>query len=195
MIDVSDRPKNRFRIIAGEWRGRRFAFPEGTDIRPSPDRVRETLFNWLTPVIEGALCLDLFAGSGALGLEALSRGAAQVLFVDKDPFVTAMIGKHLETVRCPRGRVICRNAMAFLSTPPENLFDVIFLDPPFRQELISGALQKLTTENWVRDGGLVYLECEADLQLDLPSGWQLIRSGRAGKVQFHLAGPVIDQKG
>jgi 16S rRNA (guanine966-N2)-methyltransferase len=182
-------PQGRFRIIGGEWRGRRLPVPAGADVRPTPDRVRETVFNWLAPVIEGARCLDLYAGSGALGLEALSRGAALTVFVDRAPAVLRQISASLETLKCARGETVCRDAMKYLDGPATP-FDVVFLDPPYREGLVAPALARLAEGGWLAEGARVYLEHEADIEPPpLPAGWQLFRSAKAGRVRYHLARP------
>ncbi len=186
------KPKNRperqrFRVIAGQWRGRRLSFPLLEGIRPSPDRVRETLFNWLGPNIEGARCLDLFAGSGALGLEALSRGAGEVVFVDRNRSAAEAIEEHLATLDCDRGRVICDTADAFLGQGTEQ-FGVVFLDPPFGKDLLPRLCTLIEQRGRLAVGAYVYLECEAELgDPALPDSWSLVRSKRAGKVSYHLA--------
>jgi 16S rRNA (guanine966-N2)-methyltransferase len=160
---------NRLRIIGGRWRGSRIVFPPLAAIRPSPDRVRETLFNWLQQPIVGARCLDLFAGSGALGLEALSRGAAHVTFVDREP----QIGRHL-----------LQTLERFLSRPAQP-FDIVFLDPPFD----SGVLEQVGSrlQDWLAPGAYVYVECPAERSLEmLPARWAVQRTKRAGQVGYHL---------
>lgn len=182
-------PQGRFRIIGGEWRGRRLPVPSGTDVRPTPDRVRETLFNWLAPVIQGARCLDLYAGSGALGLEALSRGASVTVFVDRAPGVLQEISASLETLKSSRGETVCRDAMKYLDGPAAP-FDVVFLDPPYREGLVAPAMTRLVERGWLAPGASVYLEHEADIELPpLPDGWQFFRSAAAGRVRYHLARP------
>jgi 16S rRNA (guanine966-N2)-methyltransferase len=178
--------QNRFRIIGGEWRSRRFTFPGLPGLRPSPDRVRETLFNWLAPVIPGARCADLFAGSGALGLEALSRGAGEVVFVDHERAALDAIDEHLERLRCDRGTTTCSTAERWISgaTGP---FDVVFLDPPFGAGLVAPVLQALAASGCVRPGGYVYVEMESETgPPDMPDGWKAHRTGTAGRVGYHL---------
>jgi len=187
------RPVQRFslRIIGGEWRGRRIRFPRGSDVRPTPDRVRETVFNWLQSQVAGRRCLDLCAGSGALGLEALSRGAAEVVFVDADPAVAASLRETLGVLGAgDRGRVQRRDALAFLragataGTP----FDIVFLDPPYALRALPALAALLEREGWLRDGSLIYLEdAAAEGPPELPAGWTLLRSQRAGDVGYHLA--------
>lgn len=174
------------RIIGGEWRGRRIHFPPLAAIRPTPDRVRETLFNWLQGVIPGSRCLDLFAGSGALGLEALSRGAREVLFVDVEPAVVRQLGETLRMLGCSRGRVLRSDASGFLGRP-DAPFDVIFLDPPFGLPVLAEACRSIEAGGWLAPGGFVYLESPAAAgEPELPRGWTLLRSKRAGEVGYHL---------
>jgi 16S rRNA (guanine966-N2)-methyltransferase len=176
---------NRLRIIGGRWRGRRLTFPPVTGLRPSPDRVRETLFNWLAPLIEGARCLDLFAGSGALGLEALSRGAGEATMVDAHPRAVAALGEHLQVLE-GNGRVVRDDVLRFLEREPPAPFDIVFLDPPFRQGLLEPCLSVLA-DGWVRPGSRVYIEAEAELKtLPLPGGWEVLRSKTGGQVGYHL---------
>lgn len=179
--------QNRFRIIGGEWRSRRFDFPDNPALRPSPDRVRETVFNWLAPVIAGARCLDLYAGSGALGLEALSRGASSVVFVDRDRDSIAAIDAHLATLRCERGRTVVARVEEFLARGPDATYDIAFLDPPFGAGHAAPTLAALVTGGWLKGDGLAYVEAEAGLDVPLPDGWRWHRHGRAGRVGYHLA--------
>lgn len=177
---------NRLRIIGGRWRGRRLTFPPVPGLRPSPDRVRETLFNWLQPVIAGARCLDLFAGSGALGLEALSRGAKEATLVDAHPQAVASLKEHLHLLEGD-GTVIRDDVLRFLDgeTPPSR-FDIVFLDPPFREGLLEPCLKRLA-ERWVGPGSRIYIEAEAELtELPLPPGWEVLRSKTGGQVGYHL---------
>jgi 16S rRNA (guanine966-N2)-methyltransferase len=180
-------PGGRLRIIGGRWRGRRLDFPSGTGIRPTPDRVRETLFNWLQMDIAGSRCLDLYAGSGALGVEALSRGAREVVFVDADPRATRSLEAALREFGAEGGHVARADVSAFLAGPPEP-FDIIFLDPPYRSGVLEPVCRILDERGWLRPGGLAYLEDSADAGAPaLPPGWTLLRSRRAGEVGYHLA--------
>lgn len=179
---------NTLRIIGGQWRGRKLRFADGEGLRPTADRVRETLFNWLQPVIAGARCLDLFSGSGALGLEALSRGAAEVVFVDTNPKAINSLKQNLELLGAEGAKVVRGDALKFLEGTAQP-FDVVFLDPPFRRELLQPALQKLATGGWLVQGARIYLELESEQPLPpLPEHWALLRSKRAGQVAYHLAG-------
>lgn len=176
------------RIIGGTWRGRTWRFPDG-EIRPTPDRVRETLFNWLAPGIAGARCLDLFAGSGALGLEALSRGAARVVFVEQAAAAARDLRRTLELwggQRAEAVRIHTGEAGAYLAGKSE-LFDVVFLDPPFAGELLGRAAAQLESGAWLAPGALIYAECAAREGLPpLPTGWMVSKAGRAGEVGYHL---------
>ncbi|HXG29698.1 MAG TPA: 16S rRNA (guanine(966)-N(2))-methyltransferase RsmD [Nevskiales bacterium] len=172
-----------FRIIGGAWRRRRFDFVTDRDVRPSPDRVRETLFNWLAPVIAQARCLDLFAGSGALGLEALSRGAAQVLFVDHERSVIERIRAHLATLGATaRAQLLQAEAAQYLRQGG-GPFDIVFLDPPFRQGLVPPLLAQLPP--LLAPDHRVYVETETPPPA-LPPGWETLKSARAGQVSFAL---------
>jgi 16S rRNA (guanine966-N2)-methyltransferase len=176
------------RIIGGSWRGRTWRFPEG-EIRPTPDRVRETLFNWLSPHIGGARCLDLFAGSGALGLEALSRGASRVVFVEQ---AAAAAGELRQTLalwggeRAAAAQVHGTDANRFLAGTVE-VFDVVYLDPPFAGGLLGKVAARLEAGGWLAPGALIYAECPArDALPPLPATWSVAKSGRAGEVGYHL---------
>lgn len=189
------RTDGRFRIIGGEWRSRRLPVPDAAEVRPTPDRVRETVFNWLAPVLQGARCLDLYAGSGALGLEALSRGAARVVFVDRAPRVCAQLRSNLELLGCARAEVLCMDAMSCLEGRASP-YDLVFLDPPYGKGLLEPLLSRLAAQPWLAAGGRVYLEQEAGAPLPpLPAGWTLARSARAGQVSYHLATPGAAEKG
>lgn len=174
------------RIIAGAWRGRRFRFPAEANIRPTPDRVRETLFNWLRDGVTGARCLDLCAGSGALGLEALSRGAARVHFVESDATAVRELRARLEEWGASGGSVERMDALRYLRSKPE-AFDIVFLDPPFTAGLLRSAAQLLEDREWLAPAALIYVESSARIELpELPQTWQLARAKRAGEVRYHL---------
>lgn len=174
------------RIIGGTWRGRRLRFPAGTALRPTPDRVRETLFNWLAPRIAASRCLDLFAGSGALGLEALSRGAGSVMFVDQDPRTVRALAATLAEWQARGARVECAEARRYLVGLAEP-FDIVFLDPPFEAALLEPAAAALEARGWLAPGALVYVECAAREPMPpLPRSWRPFRAGRAGEVGYHL---------
>jgi 16S rRNA (guanine966-N2)-methyltransferase len=179
--------RNEVRIIGGAWRGRKLRFPPDVPgLRPTPDRVRETVFNWLRDEIAGSRCLDLYAGSGALGFEALSRGAREVVFVDRDLRVVRHIAAALAAFGSDSGLVSRADAAAFLRAPGEP-FDIVFLDPPFEAGALSALLTAIARHGWVLPGGLLYLEAPAGEGVPtLPPGWTLHRSKRAGEVGYHL---------
>lgn len=178
---------NTVRIIGGEWRGRRIRFPAKGGIRPTPDRVRETLFNWLMARMPGSRCLDLFAGSGALGLEALSRGAAHVTFVERDRENAASLAATAVALAPGRAAVIEADALAWLAGAPET-FDVVFLDPPFGSGLLGEATRLLESRGWLAGDAFVYIERPAKSgPPELPPAWRAHRAGRAGAVGYHLA--------
>jgi 16S rRNA (guanine966-N2)-methyltransferase len=180
--------RNSVRIIAGAWRGRRIHFPDMPGLRPTPDRVRETLFNWLQHSITGSRCLDLFAGSGALGLEALSRGAKQAVFVEQFPAAARALQEQLARLGgADKGRILEMGAARFLRTPGQP-FDVAFLDPPFGKDALVEYIPLLDAGNWLNVGGLVYLENERAAGAPaLPAHWELLKSKSAGEVGYHLA--------
>ena len=180
-------PPGELRIVGGEWRGRRLRLASGSAIRPTPDRVRETLFNWLQHVIRGARCLDLFAGSGALGIEALSRGAREVTFVEQDARAARDIRSALAEFGGTEPRVQVADALAFLrgATSP---FDVVFLDPPFASGLLASACAQLEARAWLADGAFIYLEAASrEGAPTLPGGWQMRKAKRTGEVGYYLA--------
>lgn len=177
--------QNRLRIIAGRWRGVPISFPEHSAIRPTPDRVRETIFNWLQPVVLNARCLDLFAGSGALGFEALSRGAAHVVFVDRDREITRHIEQSAAKLRASALTIATADALEFLSGDAQP-FDVVFVDPPYAADIVRTVCERLA-QGWLAPGAYVYVEASADAGLPkIPSTWSVHRSKRTGQVGYHL---------
>jgi 16S rRNA (guanine966-N2)-methyltransferase len=180
--------RNSVRIIGGGWRGRRVSFPDIPGLRPTPDRVRETLFNWLQHAVAGARCLDLFAGSGALGLEALSRGAKELVFVEQMVAASRALQEQLVRLGGERkGQVVEMGATRYLRTPAPP-FDIVFLDPPFGRKALAEYVPLLDAGNWVNVGGLVYLENEKLAGAPaLPAHWELLKSKSAGEVGYHLA--------
>lgn len=179
--------RGQVRIIGGKWRGRKLSIPQEVEVRPTPDRVRETLFNWLAPVISGACCLDLFAGSGALGFEALSRGACEVVMVDQSPVVVKLLISELHLFKASGAQVL--QAQLPKHWPVfSKVFDLVFLDPPYRENLLLPACFALEERNLLADSAYIYLESDSNLQEDqLPTGWELIRSKKAGQVGYYLA--------
>ena len=181
------RPANQLRIIGGQWRSRRLAFPDLPGLRPTPDRVRETLFNWLAPVLLGARCLDLFAGSGALGMEALSRGAAETVFVEHHPLAVRTLRENLARLDAQGARVDPAEALAWLRQPGTP-FEIAFLDPPFGEGLLEPACALLEQGGWLTANAWIYLEAEANQPAPvLPADWMLHREKIAGTVAYRLA--------
>ena len=174
------------RIIGGSLRRSRLDVPDAPGLRPTPDRVRETLFNWLAPIIEGARCLDLFAGTGALGIEALSRGAGWVDFVERDPRLAQALRQNLERLRQTDAAVRCADALQTLGEAPPDAYDVVFVDPPFTETLWQPAVMALEGNGWLRAGALIYLEMPAAAQIGVPETWNLHRESAAGAVRYAL---------
>lgn len=172
------------RIVGGRLRGSRLPVPAQPGLRPTPDRVRETLFNWLQPVMPGARCLDLFAGSGALGLEAVSRGAAQVLMIERDPVLAGALRGQAARLLAPEAQIVCADALALLRGPASGAFDVAFVDPPFDQALWLPVLEALPP--WLRPGALVYVESPAEAGLQPPAGYAGHREGRTRHTRYAL---------
>ena len=177
----------QLRIIAGQWRSRRLPIAEGPGLRPTPDRVRETLFNWLAPYVEGAKVLDPFTGAGALTLEALSRGAKAALAMDLNSQAVANLKSNLALLKCDAGKVLQTDALSFLAKPAEERFDLVFLDPPFHQDSLAKACQSLEDGGWLAPQAWVYTESElAPSSLALPANWRLHREKKAGIVYYAL---------
>lgn len=172
--------RNQVRIIAGRYRRRQLPFPDAEGLRPTPDRVRETLFNWLGQELDGWRCLDLFAGSGALGFEAASRGAARVVMVEKNRKVAAVLNENRRTLAANEVVVVESDAFSYIRNTREQ-FDLILLDPPYDAELLPQLLPQLT--GLLAEGGVVY--CEARQLPDL-AGWLVRREGKAGQVRHVL---------
>jgi len=173
--------KNKVRIIGGEWRSRLIAFPPRRDLRPTPDRVRETLFNWLGQDLTGKSCLDLFAGSGALGFEAASRGAKRVVMVERDPAAFRSLQASAAVLDARAVELKRADALEFLDTDDAS-YDIVFLDPPFRAGYLPQVLTALTAR--LAPGAMVYVE--APQAPALPPRWEVWRSGRAGAVIHQL---------
>lgn len=184
----SDRgpPSGRLRIVAGKWRRRLLPIADEPGLRPTSERIRETLFNWLAPTIEGARCLDLFAGSGALGIEALSRGASEVVFVEKSPRAAAILKQSIAALQASGAEVRNIDAMDYLDGEPRR-FDIVFLDPPFDADICGDLCRLLGERDWLAGGARVYLEQNRERPIpDLPDGWTVIKEKTAGQVRYAL---------
>jgi 16S rRNA (guanine966-N2)-methyltransferase len=174
----------RIRIIGGSLRNSRLEVPDVPGLRPTPDRVRETLFNWLQPVIGGARCLDLYAGTGALGIEALSRGAAMATFVERDAKLSAALKANLARLKV-QAAVVGDDAARWLNAGGKP-FDVVFMDPPFADQLWDAAVAALETHGWLAPAAWVYVEAPKATPIAVPATWQVHRSGVAGEVAYTL---------
>jgi 16S rRNA (guanine966-N2)-methyltransferase len=182
---TGQRLPHKVRIIGGRWRGRRLPVVDAPGLRPTPDRVRETLFNWLQPYIEGAACLDLFAGTGALGLEAASRGAGRVVMVESSPALARGLREQANHLAAENVEVVQGDAVEWLSAAPSQSFDIVFLDPPFARGLIERACGALIAGHWLNEGALLYIESETGPET-AHELLQKIRHERAGQVQYAL---------
>ncbi|PDO87309.1 16S rRNA (guanine(966)-N(2))-methyltransferase [Kosakonia sacchari] len=176
----------QIRIIGGQWRGRKLPVPDSPGLRPTTDRVRETLFNWLAPSMVDAHCLDCFAGSGALGIEALSRYAASATLLEMERSVAQQLQQNLATLKAANAKVVNTNTLAFLANPgtPHN---IAFIDPPFRKGMLEETVRLLENNGWLADDALIYIESEVENGLPpVPAHWQLHREKVAGQVAYRL---------
>jgi 16S rRNA (guanine966-N2)-methyltransferase len=178
----------RLRIVAGKWRSRLLDIAEVPGLRPTSERIRETLFNWLAPTIAGSRCLDLFAGTGALGLEALSRGAARVVFVEKSPQAANTLERNIDLVEGASAATVQRtDAFEFMAQDHSNSFDIIFLDPPFAADMLDDLCRLLDQGSLLAKSALIYIEEDnARPTVNLPTGWQTLRTKAAGNVRYSL---------
>ena len=193
MASSKKKPRpGRLRIVAGKWRSRLLDIADVPGLRPTSERIRETLFNWLAPTISGARCLDLFAGTGGLGLEALSRGAGDVVFVEKSPLAAKILRDNVQVLDASTADVRQADALVFLEAPPGKKFDIVFLDPPFAADMLGDLCRLLNEASVLGSGALVYLEEDrARPETDLPPGWRILKSKTAGNVRYSLA--QVDQ--
>lgn len=176
----------QIRIIGGQWRGRKLPVPDSPGLRPTTDRVRETLFNWLAPSMVDATVLDCFAGSGALGLEALSRYASRATLLEMDRHVSQQLQKNLATLKAANGKVVNTNTLNFLAQPSEP-HTIVFVDPPFRKGLLDETLALLESNGWLADEALIYVESEVENGMPaVPASWSLHREKVAGQVAYRL---------
>ena len=192
---TNNRGSNTLRIIGGEWRSRKLQFIDAPGLRPTPDRIRETLFNWLQGKTHNANCLDLFAGSGALGLEALSRGAKNVVFIEKNAVIANKLKENLALLKADAA-VIISDALSYINneTKAKEVFDVIFLDPPYRLGLIEKSLSDLIEKKLLNESTLIYLEHEEEESFDWAEfGLVVLKQASAGQVKSFLV-KQIDSK-
>lgn len=186
-MSVGKGRSGQVRIIAGQWRSRKLPVNDVEGLRPTTDRVKETVFNWLAPYLDNARCLDLFAGSGGLSFEALSRYAKSALLIEKDRGAAKQLQTNLATLKCDNAVVKNQDSLSVLEKDSEQPFDVVFIDPPFRKNLLEKTCQLLESNNWLNDNAVIYIEVESEVALPaLPKNWQCLKSKQAGQVSFSL---------
>ncbi|EKO3906603.1 16S rRNA (guanine(966)-N(2))-methyltransferase RsmD [Vibrio fluvialis] len=179
-------PSGQVRIISGLWRGRKLPVHDAEGLRPTTDRVKETLFNWLAQDIPRAKCLDLFAGSGGLGFESASRQAEKVTMLEMNPQAFAQLKTNIAALKANNIEAINTDTLAYLKQPGQ-AYDVVFIDPPFRQGLLQETVQLLEQNGWLAANAMIYIESEKELPLtELPESWQLYREKLAGQVCYRL---------
>jgi len=182
-----DSRPGRLRIVAGKWRSRLLPIAEQEGLRPTPARVRETLFNWLATEIRGSNCLDLFAGTGALAFEALSRGAATVTMIEKSAKAVDQLESSSQNLGAKDARIENTDALSFLRRPADRSYDIVFLDPPFADDLVEECCQLLQSNGWLTDRAAIYIEQDKSQPLPaLPAGWHIAGNRQAGHVRFAL---------
>ena len=179
--------QNKVKIIGGEWRSRNITFIDSEGLRPTPARVRETLFNWLQHAILGRRCLDLYAGSGALSFEAASRGAKAVVQVENNPLICRKLHENAQTLKATNLKIVQSDVFRFLAENNSEPFDVVFLDPPFGKNLAVPTCQWLEEKGWLNPNATIYVEVEQKLALqEMPENWHLLKQKTAGEVAYHL---------
>ena len=184
--DKKSRP-GRLRIVAGNWRSRLLEIADAPGLRPTSERIRETLFNWLAPCLADARCLDLFAGSGALGLEALSRGAASCVFVDNSASAVAMLRRNIAALNAGGAEIHESDAIEYLQGADRVEFDIVFLDPPFAAVMLTDLCRLLIEKSVLADDARIYIEeGRSTAAIVLPEGWQTLRTKNAGNVRYSL---------
>ena len=178
---------SKIKIIGGKWKGTNLTFYDEPELRPTGNRIRETLFNWLQPNIQGSICLDLFAGSGSLGLEALSRGASKCVMVEKNKRVINHLAENIEKLSSST-ELIHDDALNYLSSKkPSKTFDIVFLDPPFDSTIYESTMRVLELNNWLSRDALIYIEARSDSSMfQIPDNWSLFREQVAGNVSYML---------
>jgi 16S rRNA (guanine966-N2)-methyltransferase len=204
MITVSDMNQGRkqhnkkaasgsIRIIAGKFRGRKLPVLMAEGLRPTTDRVKETLFNWLMPYIHEANCLDCFSGAGSLGFEALSRGAENVTLIELNKAAAKQLLANKSLLKANNVGVVNTNVLDFLKTSTGNKFDLVFIDPPFRQNLMQPTCE-LLENGWLTNQALIYVEMELESTQQFPSNWQLLKEKIAGQVAYRLYQRMENQR-
>ncbi len=179
--------QGQLRIVAGNWRSRLLQIADVPGLRPTTERIRETLFNWLAPKIHGASCLDLCAGTGALGIESLSRGASRVVFVESSPVATKVLRCNIESLSARGAKILNTDAQTFLTTATVEPFDIVFIDPPFATELQPDLCRLLSEGKWLSADARIYIELPGErAAIRLPEGWHELKNKTAGNVRYML---------
>jgi len=181
--------RNTVRIIGGTFRSRKLEFPDVAGLRPTADRIRETLFNWVQDQVPGETCLDLFAGSGAIGFEALSRQAAKVVFVEKDRSALNSIAENMQLLEINNAELVQADAQQWIDSvsKPEKKFGLVFLDPPFNKDLLYPVCEKLACSDLLKKKAKIYIESSQDLDENkLPNEWTMLKNKKAGAVRYYL---------
>ncbi len=179
--------RNQVRIIGGKWRSRIVHFSNTKELRPTPDRVRETLFNWLAPHVVDSHCLDLYSGTGVLCLEAISRGAGLAVSVEKNRENIKALQQNAKLLEADELQIIEADVLAWLETPPIAPFDIVFVDPPYRANSLPLCFELLEKNKWVKPGSLIYFEYNHPIDAtNLPATWELLKQKKAGVVHYHL---------
>ena len=179
--------RGTLRIVAGIWRSRVLEIADAPGLRPSSERIRETLFNWLAPRIDGARCLDLFAGTGALGLEALSRGAASAVFVENSHAASEALRRNVDLLKATGADIQTTDAMSYLQNATAKQFNFVFLDPPFREDSLAELCRLIDERDLLANGANVYLEQDrSGAEPELPDGWSILKNRTAGNVRYML---------
>ncbi len=179
---------HKIRIIGGQWRSRQIVFDDTPQLRPTPGRLRETLFNWLQGSVEGSICLDLYAGSGALGLEAASRGAEKVMAVEQNPQACRMIHTNITRLEAVNVQLYQQEVMRFLASDSQPCH-LVFMDPPFKKNLVESTCHWLEDKGWLASGAKIYIEAEKQWSVSgIPESWQRLKETQAGDVKAYLFG-------
>jgi 16S rRNA (guanine966-N2)-methyltransferase len=178
----------RLRIVAGKWRSRLLPIVDVEGLRPTPERIRETVFNWLSSEISGSHCLDPFAGTGALAFEALSRGAASATLIDKSARVSDALKSSAVLLDADNARILCADGLSFIQQKASRRFDIVFLDPPFAEDIVEECCRLLQSNGWLTDRAAVYIEQrQGRPEPALPTGWTIDKDNKAGNVRYMLA--------
>jgi 16S rRNA (guanine966-N2)-methyltransferase len=184
---ASNKAPGDVRVISGKWRGRKLPVYHAEGLRPTPDRVKETLFNWLMQHVDGATVLDCFAGSGSLAIEALSRHALFASLIERDRKLAAHLSQNLNRLNCANAEVINQDCLQFVAKTATKHYDIVFIDPPFHKDLAMSCCQALETNGWLTANSFIYLEVEQELSVNfIPSNWLLIKHQQAGQLAYRL---------